>query len=311
MSVETTLNRKAYTGDGSTTAFPTTFQFLDATDLVVIERVIATGVETVKTITTDYTVSGGDGEVGTVTMLVAPASTKKLTIYNDPAITQSVDLVEGDVSPAETKERGYDRLTYIAQRLADRVDRSVHLSEGFTSTFDTTLPAQLTVDCALIINSAGDGLDIGPTASDIADAQTNAAAAAASAAAALVSEGAASTSATAAAASAAAAAAAAAFGSWTYVAKTTTYAALVTDRVIEGNPTGGTFSVTLPTAVGNQGLIFVVKHNPVDVSGNVLNLATTSAQTIDGAASPYAITEPGQFVMVISDNANWKIINAG
>ena len=208
MSVTTELNRKTYSGDGVTTAFPTTFQFDTAADLVVIEKNTSTGAETPKSLTTHYTVSGGSGAVGTVTMLIAPASGTTLTIYNDPEITQRVDLVEGDVSPAETKERAWDRLTWICQRLADRMDRAIRLSEGYTAAFDLTLPTVLTAGATLVINSDGDGFEMGPLVGDIEDAAANAAAAAASASAAAGSATSASGSATAAAASASAAAAA-------------------------------------------------------------------------------------------------------
>ena len=47
MTVSTTTTKAIYNGDGSTTAFPTTFEFFDAADIEVIERVIATGAETI------------------------------------------------------------------------------------------------------------------------------------------------------------------------------------------------------------------------------------------------------------------------
>lgn len=195
MAVETSLNRKVYSGNGVTTVFPTTFQFLANTDLKVIQKVVLTGVETLKTITTDYTISGGNGEVGSVTMLVAPPTGTVLTIYNDPEIVQEFDLVEGDISPAEGKERAWDRLTYIAQRLADRMDRALRLSEGFTAAFDLTLPTLLEAGRALIINETNNGFDLGPTADEVADAQQYAEDASDSADAAAASAGAASTSA--------------------------------------------------------------------------------------------------------------------
>ncbi len=130
MTVATTSNRKTYSGNGATTAFPTTFEFGSEEDLVVIIQNVSTGVETTKALTTDFTVTGGDGDTGTVTMLVPPATGETITIYNDPAITQLLDLVEGDVSPAEAKERAYDRLTFISQRLKDRVDRALRLPES-------------------------------------------------------------------------------------------------------------------------------------------------------------------------------------
>lgn len=56
-----------FTGTGSNTALSTTFKFSAAGDLVVTRRVIATGVETIMQLTTDYTVTGGLGNIGIIT----------------------------------------------------------------------------------------------------------------------------------------------------------------------------------------------------------------------------------------------------
>lgn len=203
MTVATTINRKVYAGNGITVAFPTTFEFEAAEDLTVILKVNTTGIETTKAITTDFTVTGGNGNTGTVTMIVPPPNGTTFTVFNDPAIVQDLDLVEGDVSPAEAKELAYDRLTFICQRLADRMDRAIRLSEGFSTSFDLTLPELLTADTTLVINSTGDGFDLGPDISTIVDAEANALAAAASAASAAGSASGAASSAAAAAISAA------------------------------------------------------------------------------------------------------------
>lgn len=198
MTVSTTNNRIDYDGDGTTTAFSYPYYFQADADLVVILR-DSNGTETNQTITTDYSISGTKtNEVyasgGTVTMVSAPSATEELIIYSNPAIKQETDLVENDPLPAETLEQGYDLLTVICQRLADRLDRSVNLSEGYTDTFDTSLPTTLTASATLRVNDTGDGLAMGPTTTEIEAAATEAANAAASAAAAASSASAASTS---------------------------------------------------------------------------------------------------------------------
>jgi len=160
MSLSSTTSRVSYAGNGATTAFSFPYYFLSNSDLVVILRVDSTGVETTKTITTHYTVSGaGVGAGGTVTMLAAPASGETLVIYRSPALTQGIDLGENDSLPAETLEQGLDKVTMIAQRLDDRIDRSVQLSDGFAETFDPTLPADLDQAGGLVpaINAGGTG----------------------------------------------------------------------------------------------------------------------------------------------------------
>lgn len=203
MAIETTANRVSYAGNGVTTGFSFPYKFLANADLVVISRDNLTGVETVKTLTTHYTVSGAGGDSGgTVTMLVAPAAGTTLVIYNDPAATQGVDLAENDSLPAEIVEGAFDRLTILVQRLKDRVSRTIGLSDGFSLTFDPTLPSDLDAAGGKLprINDAGTGFAPAadwPDATGVTDEMTAiAAAAAASASAAATSQGAAATSAT-------------------------------------------------------------------------------------------------------------------
>lgn len=184
MTISSTTNRFSYAGNDVTTVFSFPAYFLANEDLVVILRDDATGVETLQTITTDYTVSGAGVQLGgSVTMIVAPATGETLVIYRDPALTQGLDLVENDSLPAESVEEALDRNTMLSQRLKDQWTRTVTLTEGYSDPFDTTLPALLEPDTVIAINPAGDGFATGPTITDIADAATNAAAAAASAAA--------------------------------------------------------------------------------------------------------------------------------
>lgn len=86
-----------------------------------------------------------------------------------------------------------------------------------------------------------------------------------------------------------------------YVAKTTTYAASSTDSTIDC--TSGTFTVTLPTAVGITGRIYTIKNSGT----GVITIATTSSQTIDGTTTK---TLPVQYnsLTLVSNGSNWVII---
>lgn len=138
MTLSTTTNRIQYSGNGATTGFSFPYYFLLDADLVVIVTSSA-GVETVNTLTTDYTISGAGAQAGgTVTMLTAPASGETLTIYRDAAVTQDLDLVENDPLPAEEIEERLDKLTMLVQRTKDRLDRALILKESDSS-------AQLTI----------------------------------------------------------------------------------------------------------------------------------------------------------------------
>ena len=141
MTISTTESRISYNGNGVTTVFAFPYRFLANADIVVVE-VSSTGVETLKALTTDYTLTGvGDDAGGSVTMLVAPASGTRLVIYRNTAITQETDYISGDPFPAETHERALDRLTMIAQEIGSDADRSIKVPVGDSSSLSTTLPA--------------------------------------------------------------------------------------------------------------------------------------------------------------------------
>jgi len=86
------------------------------------------------------------------------------------------------------------------------------------------------------------------------------------------------------------------------VTQTGAYTATASVSTILCNATTAAFTVTLPTAVGVSGLKYVVKKT--DSSANAITIATTSAQTIDGA-STYSLAAQWNFVALQSDGANW------
>ena len=65
-------------------------------------------------------------------------------------------------------------------------------------------------------------------------------------------------------------------------------------------------TITLPTAVGVTGRIYTIKNNNV-TSFNVIPLASTPVQTIDGA-STIPLSAAYKFITVQSDGINWYII---
>ena len=127
MTLLTLTDRIESAGDGVSTAFPFPYYFLADSDIVVIAR-SSTGVETLRLLGPDYTMSGATHpEGGTVNMLIAPAIGVTLVRYRDPTATQEVDYVEGDKFPAETHERALDKLTMLLQRILSRLSRTLAL----------------------------------------------------------------------------------------------------------------------------------------------------------------------------------------
>ena len=134
MTISTTIIKVSYSGDGTQTVFPYTFKINAEADIQVIIRA-SNGTETVKTLTTDYTVSGvGSASGGNVTMVTAPSATETIVIRRDTTQTQTVDLVENDPFTAETVEGAFDKSVAIVQELQEEVDRSIKLSRTNTMT---------------------------------------------------------------------------------------------------------------------------------------------------------------------------------
>lgn len=86
------------------------------------------------------------------------------------------------------------------------------------------------------------------------------------------------------------------YGTFPQTSQTTTYAILANDFYIDCN---GTFTVTLPTAVGKQGKTYTITNTGV----GTITIATTSAQTINGLSTATVTTSSS--TTLHSDNANW------
>lgn len=99
----------------------------------------------------------------------------------------------------------------------------------------------------------------------------------------------------------------------TYAAKaqrtlrTTTVAYTLTDDddIVAGDATGGAVTLTLPTAVGRAGRVFVAKK--LDASGNAVTLDGAGAETVDGATT-LALSAQWQTARVVSNGSAWLTI---
>lgn len=142
MTVSTEENRIQYTGNGSTIVFSFPYKFFDDSDLVVTltNTAVTPNVDTVQTITTDYTVSGGSGAVGSVTMLIAPISTERLTIERILPLTQATEYTDNVSTPADNYEEDFDRLAMIAQQNQDKLNRALTYPSSDSTALSAVLP---------------------------------------------------------------------------------------------------------------------------------------------------------------------------
>lgn len=86
-----------------------------------------------------------------------------------------------------------------------------------------------------------------------------------------------------------------------YAAKTGAYTLTESDYAI--NITSGTFTVTLPTAVGIAGRVYVIKNSG---TGNI-TVDANGSQTLDGSTTVTLYARYSS-ITIQSDGANWVII---
>ena len=138
MTISSTTVKNSYSGNGTLDTFNYTFKIFADADIQVIIR-DATATETVKTLTTHYTVTGaGNANGGTVVFTSGniPSGTETVVIRRASPQTQAIDYIANDPFPAESHEEGLDRSMMAIQQLQEEVDRSIKLSR--TNTMNST-----------------------------------------------------------------------------------------------------------------------------------------------------------------------------
>ena len=159
MTISTTTIKNSYSGNGSTTAFNYTFKISAESEMEVIIR-SAAGTETVKTLTTHYTITGvGNAGGGAVTFTAGniPVTGETVILRRETAQTQTMDLIDNDPMSAETIETAHDKAIAITQELQEEVDRSIKLSRTNTMTStEFTVDASSRANKILAFDSAGE-----------------------------------------------------------------------------------------------------------------------------------------------------------
>jgi hypothetical protein len=136
MTISSTTVRNSYSGDGTTDTFTYNFKIFQDSDIQVIIR-SANGTETIKTITTHYTVTDAGVSAGGTVIFTAgniPTATETVVLRRNIPQTQAIDYIANDPFPAESHEEGLDRATMAIQQIQEEVTRSLKLSKTNTMT---------------------------------------------------------------------------------------------------------------------------------------------------------------------------------
>jgi len=116
-------------------SFTVSFEFFDAADL----NVYING--TLKTLTTHYTVTGGNGSTGTISLSTAGTSvTDKVVITRDIALARTTDFPTSGPFDVTSLNLELDKFIAISADLKDQASRALQLTD-FDVNANLTLPA--------------------------------------------------------------------------------------------------------------------------------------------------------------------------
>lgn len=168
MTVTTTATRVAYLGDGITiTPYAVPFSFMASADLVVTIDGVT------QTLTTNYTVSGGNGSTGTVSFVAAPAVGVKIVIRRQTARTRTSNYVANDPVPATTLNNDPDKLTRIVQEIDAKAGRALRFPDYEDAV--VTLPGEVErAGGVLVFNDVTGAPEVGAIVGDPALVATEA-----------------------------------------------------------------------------------------------------------------------------------------
>lgn len=126
MTLSATSQRVSYAGNDVTTSFSFSFTLWAASEMLVYVR-SAAGVQTLKTLTTHYTLSPSSypAASGNVVFLTAPATGETVVLVRSQAVTQALDLVNGDPLNSDLLERRLDMIVGLIQNLDEKLGRTM------------------------------------------------------------------------------------------------------------------------------------------------------------------------------------------
>jgi len=133
-------------GDDNDTTFTFDFEIISTSDLRVWERVDSTGVQTLKTETTHYSVTATNLDFtsgGTVTMVTAPATGVTLVIGRVIPYDQGDNFTDGDVISFASITNALDAVTLKVQQLEEMLNRAGLNPETDDTTLDMTYPSSI------------------------------------------------------------------------------------------------------------------------------------------------------------------------
>lgn len=125
MTVSITTNKQVFAGDDANTSFPFNFTVHSSGDVNVYHQDTDGVITGPLTVATQYTISIGVDDTGTVTYPVsgdALATGENLIVMREIDLDQSVDLTTGGPYSPSEMETALDKIVFQIQQLNERID---------------------------------------------------------------------------------------------------------------------------------------------------------------------------------------------
>ena len=152
ITISDTTPRVNYTASSSQTAFTVNFPFFADSNLKVYQN------DTLKTLTTDYTVTGaGASAGGTMTLGTGATSGDIISILRDVPVARTTDFATSGAFQIDTLNTDLDKHTAMVQELEFDFRRTPKVKPAST-TLDLVFP-EPTASQVIAWNAAGDGLE--------------------------------------------------------------------------------------------------------------------------------------------------------
>ena len=114
--------RKSYTATAGQTEFPTVFAFFDEADINVYIN------DTLQTLTTNYTVTGGNGSDGTVTLVTGASAGDVIVLTRDVELERTTDFPSSGPFQVGSLNTELDKIIAMIADMKDLAERGLRLA---------------------------------------------------------------------------------------------------------------------------------------------------------------------------------------
>jgi hypothetical protein len=152
--------RISYTATAGQTAFTVPFEFFDASDLNVYVN------DTLQTLTTHYSVTGGSGSTGSITLVTGATLNDVVVITRDVTLERVTDFPTSGPFQVASLNTELDKVVAMIADMKDLADRGLRLSDSDTSATLFLANKDTRKGTVLAFNATTGAVEVGPTIAD-------------------------------------------------------------------------------------------------------------------------------------------------